>query len=107
MVVYTVSDAYEFKDDNLEADRDTLIFIIFYKHHDKYILDAVKTLSEDPAYSGCKFHSSDVDESDELADEYHVKHYPTIIMLKAAEVVAKLPTPRDMGVIREFLEKNL
>lgn len=107
MVVYTVSDADEFKDDNLEADRDTLVFIVFYKHHDKHILDAVKTLSEDPTYSGCKFYSSDVDESDELAEEYHVKHLPTCVLLKAAEVVGKLPTPRDVGVIQEFIEKNL
>lgn len=107
MVVYVVSDAYEFKDDNLEADRDTLIFIVFYRHQNKQILDTVKALSEDPAFSNCKFHSSDADESDELAEEYHVKHFPTIVMLKAGEIVAKVPTPRDEAVIREYIQKNL
>lgn len=107
MVVYTVSDAAEFKDDNLEVDRDTLVFIVFYRHQNKHILKDIETLSEDPALSDCKFHASDADEQDELADEYHVKHFPTCVLLKGGEVVAKVPTPRDQAVIREYIERNL
>lgn len=106
MVVYTVSDAAEFKDDNFEVDRNTLFFIVFERHQNKHILNDIKKLSDDPALSDCKFHASDADESDELADEYHIKRFPTCGLLKGGEIVAKVPTLRDQAVIREYIQKN-
>lgn len=108
MVVYQVSDADEFRDSNMEADVNTLVFILFHQgNHDKNSLKIIEKLSETPAFaSSVRFHANDVDDSHEVADEYHIKHFPTCLMLKGGQVVEKLVTPRDEEVIRERIEKN-
>lgn len=108
MVVYEVSDPAEFQDSNMEADPNTLVFVLFYQsNHDKHVREIVERLAESPAFAtSVRFHANDVEDSLELAEEYHIKHFPTCLMLKSGQVVEKLVTPRDEEVIRERIEKN-
>lgn len=108
MVVYEVSDPAEFEDSNMEADFYTLVLILFYQgKHDKHSRNVVQELADSPDFAtGVRFHVNNVDESFELAEQYHVKHFPTYLMLKSGQVVDNLATPRDADVIRERIVKN-
>ncbi|KAK5070242.1 hypothetical protein LTS08_007917 [Lithohypha guttulata] len=109
MTVYEVSDASEFKYDNLVVDLNTLVFILFYDSNgvsSQAILQWVENLSNSMDCASVRFHKNDVVESDELAEEYHIKHFPTCLFLKGGQVVDKLQTPRDEEVVKEAVMKN-
>lgn len=106
--VYQVSDPSEFREDNLIEDPNTVVFILFYNSKDKASKEAVQFvegLANDLDYAGVKFHMNDLNESDELADEYHVKQTPACLFLRQGKVFDKVMS-LDEGLIRRKLRKN-
>ncbi|KAJ9655137.1 hypothetical protein H2198_005912 [Neophaeococcomyces mojaviensis] len=109
MTIYAVSDASEFKDDNLETDSNTLIFLILYSSHDhnEDLRHRIEKLSNSPEFAEVKFHEHKVhDDDSELAMEYHVKHFPTCLYLKGGQVVDMVVMPKDEKDVVEKLARN-
>ena len=107
MAIYDVSDAGEFKDAMLETDREALVVLVFYEQSTKDTLHVVEKLSRTSAFEEISFYRCDLSETEELADEYHVKNAPACLFIKHGKVINRLQGTMSEKDIRDrILEDN-
>lgn len=103
MPIFDVSDAGEFKDAVLEAKPDDLIVLTFYDSTSRDSIKTVERLANVTAFDEIVFFRADLSETQELAEQYHVKNVPISLFVKAGKVTDRL----DGDINEEVLHKKL
>lgn len=90
MAIFDISDASEFKDAVLEAQQDDLIVLAFYDSASRDSIHVVEKLANTTAFDEIKFFRADLSETQELAEQYHVKHAPMVLFMKGGKIIDRL-----------------
>lgn len=106
MAIFDISDASEFKDATMEAKVDDLIVLAFYDSASRDAIHAVEKEANVTVFDEILFFRADLSETQELAEQYHVKHAPIVLFMKGGKVVDRLDGQVDQQVLHTKLIQN-
>lgn len=106
MAIFDISDAGEFQDATMEAKADDLIVLAFYDSASKDAIHAVEKEANLSAFDEISFFRADFSETQELAEQYHVKHVPAVLFMKAGKVIDQLSGEINQAALHDKIYRN-